>query len=122
MTEENPDIRLALGKVCFWCKKQCNGNCLGVNNEFGPKQMVPEDPAYWMLKDSKTTTPTVHRDDCYICRDPEFAQMGLPLCKPCPKCSAEKGEPAGHVSADDEECSDCGANLRELWEMEQGAG
>jgi hypothetical protein len=84
--------------------------------------MKTSDPAYWMLKDGHTSTKEVHRDDCYICRDPEFAQMGLPLCKPCPKCSAEKGETAGHVPADDEYCDDCGASLVELWEMEKGAG
>jgi hypothetical protein len=43
----------------------------------------------------------VHRDGCYICRDPEFAVMGLPLCRKCPRC-------AGHIAADDEVCDDCG--------------
>lgn len=60
-------------------------------------KMKPGDPAYWMLDDGVTSIPTVHNDDCYICRDPEFAQMGLPLCYPCLICSA-------HVPADDHEC------------------
>lgn len=69
--------------------------------------MKPEDPAYWMLeagrKDpSKCSTTTVpKRKGCYICEDPEFALMGLPLCYPCNKCG-------GHVPADDAVCSDCG--------------
>jgi hypothetical protein len=63
--------------------------------------MKPNDPAYWMLKDDFVTTPEVYKETCYICRDPEFAQMGLPLCKPCNKCG-------GHVAADDSICDDCG--------------
>jgi len=62
--------------------------------------MKPSDPAYWMLEDDFTTAPTVYLESCYICRDPEFAQMGLPLCYAC-KCG-------GHVPADDTVCSDCG--------------
>lgn len=109
------------GVTCHWCGTPCGGTCLGVNNEGGPRQMKPSDPAYWMLKDGFTSTPEVHKDGCYICEDPEFAAMGMPLCKPCPKCSAERGEPAGHVPADDECCDDCGTSLRVLWEMEQGS-
>lgn len=108
--------------VCFWCKKTCGGTCLGVNNEGGPRQMKPTDPAYFLLKDGHTSTPTVHRDGCYICEDPEFAQMGLPLCSPCPKCTAGGVEPKGHVPADDECCDDCGVSLRELYEQEKGVG
>lgn len=63
--------------------------------------MRPSDPAYWMLFDEFTTKPAIHRDGCYICEDPEFAQMGLPLCRICVKC-------AGHVPADDDACDDCG--------------
>lgn len=61
--------------------------------------MKPDDPAYWMLHDEFTTTPVkdLFRDSCYICTDPEFAQMGLPLCYACGTCG-------GHVAADDEEC------------------
>jgi hypothetical protein len=60
-------------------------------------QMKPSDPAYWMLLDGVTSTPTVCNNDCYICNDPEFAQMGLPLCYPCCFCGA-------HVPADDIVC------------------
>lgn len=70
----------------------------------------PDDPAYWMLEQgrkdpSKRSTTTVHDDDCYICNDPEFALMGLPLlglplCYPCKKCG-------GHVPADDSVCTVC---------------
>lgn len=59
------------------------------------------DPAYAMLKDGHTTTPTVYKRSCYICNDPEFAQLGMSLCKACPGCG-------GHVPADDVECDDCG--------------
>lgn len=62
--------------------------------------MKPSDPAYWMLLDDFTTTPVVFREGCYICEDPEFAQMGLPLCRKCPECQ-------GHIPADDSVCDDC---------------
>lgn len=104
---------------CYWCGKDCGGTCLGVNHESGPRQMKTDDPAYWMLKDGHTSTPTVHRAGCYICEDPEFAQMGLPLCHPCPQCSAAEGDGVGHIPADDETCDDCGYNLYEAWEEEQ---
>jgi hypothetical protein len=63
----------------------------------------PDDLAYDLLMDDFTTTPIqgLYRSSCYICRDPEYAQMGLPLCYPCPKCN-------GHVPADDTVCTDCG--------------
>src|SRR3990167_982490 len=66
------------------------------------KPMTQTDPAYWMLekglKDpSKRSSTTVHSDCCYICQDPEFALMGLPLCYPCSECG-------GHVAADDSRC------------------
>lgn len=64
---------------------------------------LPDDPAQALLNDDFRTTPTVYWPDCYICNDPEFAQMGMPLCKPCPDCEA------GHVPADDVECSNCGS-------------
>ena len=59
--------------------------------------MKPGDPAYWMLFDGVESTSTVHNPECYICRDPEFAQMGLPLCSACLICGA-------HVPADDHVC------------------
>ena len=63
------------------------------------KRMSPDDPAYWMLTDGFETKPNleIYNKDCYICNDPEFAQMGLPLCFPCLIC----GE---HVAADDYIC------------------
>lgn len=69
--------------------------------------LKPYDPAYKLLLDGKHTTPEVHRDGCYICEDPEFAAMGLPLCKPCPDC-VRKGRGQGHIAADDAICDDCG--------------
>lgn len=113
---EEPD-----GITCHWCGKRCGGRCLNVDHENGPKQMHPSDPAYFMLKDGHTSTPSVKDSDCYICNDPEFAQMGLPLCKPCPYCTATAGVPAGHVPADDEDCSVCGQSLR-VWYEQQDAG
>ena len=77
-------------------------------------KMKTSDPAYWMLS---RKTPhiseepdfilggvekaLVYSQACYICNDPEFAQMGLPLCYACVKCK-------GHVAADDSRCSNCG--------------
>jgi hypothetical protein len=55
-----------------------------------------------LYDDSYTSTPTVFREGCYICEDPDFARMGLPLCRPCDKCKT------GHVAADDSRCDDCG--------------
>jgi len=64
------------------------------------------DPAYWMLQEgindhSKCSKTTVYKDDCYICNDPEFSLMGLPLCFKCLKCG-------GHVAADSSTCDNCG--------------
>jgi hypothetical protein len=76
----------------------------------------PHDPAYALLMDPDVySTPNldIYRDNCYICRDPEFSQMGLPLCKPCEICKV------GHVAADDTICDRCGADAQELYLMEQ---
>ena len=67
--------------------------------------MRTNDPAYWMLEQgredpSKRSQPTVYRGGCYICRDEEFALMGLPLCWACYVCG-------GHVAADDTRCDEC---------------
>lgn len=72
--------------------------------------MSKSDPAYWMLEQglkdpSQRTVTTVYDSNCYICRDPEFSLMGLPLCYPCAKCS-------GHVPADDTFCDECGEDQR----------
>jgi hypothetical protein len=48
-----------------------------------------------------SSTPTVYSEDCYICRDPDFSRMGMPLCYECMFCE-------GHVAADDAKCDDCG--------------
>jgi hypothetical protein len=69
------------------------------------KPMQPGDPAYWMLTDDVTSTPVAYRAGCYICEDPEFAAMGLPLCRVCPWCE-------GHVAADDTVCDNCGRDER----------
>lgn len=69
--------------------------------------MKEDDPAYWMLEDDFTSTPVIHREGCYICEDPEFAQMGLPLCRTCPECEE------GHIAADDTICDDCGYDIQE---------
>lgn len=70
----------------------------------------PDDPAYVLLQDDFTSNPAIYRKGCYICEDPEFAQMGLPLCRKCLKCG-------GHVAADDTICDDCGTDQQELWYM-----
>ena len=66
----------------------------------------PDDLAYRLLLDGYTTEPVVYRRGCYICEDPEFAQMGLPLCRTCGHC-------AGHIAADDTRCDDCGLDGRD---------
>lgn len=73
--------------------------------------MQPDDPAYWMLEEgrrdpSKRSVPVVYRPGCYICTDPEFALMGMPLCYQCPFCK-------GHVAADDTVCDDCGNDAQD---------
>jgi len=73
-------------------------------DEKGHTVTQPEDPAYALLMDDFTSTPVVYRQGCYICEDPEFAQMGLPLCRLCPACKT------GHIAADDTVCDDCGAD------------
>jgi hypothetical protein len=64
--------------------------------------MKKDDPVYWLLEEGlsgkrKVKVPEVYNPSCYICIDPEFALMGLPLCYPCYKCGA-------HVPADDCVC------------------
>jgi hypothetical protein len=69
----------------------------GEINENFSQRMKSNDPAIWMLNDDFHSTPTSYNPNCYICCDPEFAQMGLPLCTSCYKCGA-------HVPADDSVC------------------
>ena len=66
----------------------------------------PHDPAFYLLTDAYVTTPKVLREDCYICRDMEYARMGLTLCSLCCVCYSEGQE--GHIAADEGECDDCG--------------
>lgn len=69
------------------------------------------DPAYALLVDPNvfsTPDPDVYDEHCYICTDPEFAQMGMSLCRSCLICLRE-GRGAGHIPADDTECTACGA-------------
>jgi hypothetical protein len=95
----------------------------------------PSDPAFWMLLDGHASTPVVYLEGCYICEDPEFAAMGMPLCRPCPECVRERlvvcttcngahttdgktpcptcqgrgyAGSLGHVPADDVTCDECG--------------
>lgn len=77
----------------------------------GPRT-TPGDPAYALLLDGYTSKRKVEpRLSCYICMDPEFEQMGLPLCNPCPECKRQGKE--GHIAADDTVCSDCGYDAQE---------
>lgn len=76
----------------------------------------PDDPAYALLLDPHTSTSTVYKRGCYICEDPEFAAMGLPLCNSCGLCG-------GHVAADNVECDDCGADQEMLYHWhKEGTG
>ena len=77
------------------------------------KKMKPGDPASWMLFDGVESTPVVHSDTCYICNDPEFAKMGLPLCRKRPACG-------GHIQADDTVCDNCGLDEQAFWEPTEG--
>ena len=70
----------------------------------------PDDPAQTLLNDDFQSQPVVYEENCYICNDPEFAQMGLPLCRRCPACG-------GHVQADDVVCWDCGLNDNKFWQL-----
>ena len=64
------------------------------------RQTKFNDPAFKLLEDDIMSVPIFNREGCYICEDPEFAQMGLPLCYQCVFCQ-------GHVAADSTVCSDC---------------
>lgn len=70
--------------------------------EPGCRKTHPGDPAYQLLVNPNIySTPKIFREGCYICEDPEFAQLGMPLCNPCCNCEG------GHVPADQGECDDC---------------
>lgn len=77
----------------------------------------PNDPAQALLQNPNIySTPDlgIYRENCYICVDPEFAAMGMPLCKPCVVCKT------GHVAADDTICDDCGEDQYEAWTSQEG--
>lgn len=65
-----------------------------------------------LMMDDFTSKPEVYSSTCYICRDPEYAQMGFPLCRPCSACSSLT-EKKGHVPADDTVCTVCGHDQME---------
>ena len=71
----------------------------------------PNDPAYDMLYTGHESTPKVYREGCYICKDMEFARMGMPLCNLCCFCASLDRE--GHIPADGATCDDCGHQLCE---------
>jgi len=73
-----------------------------------PPPLPADDPAQCLLQDDFYTIPVegVYDSNCFICTDPEFALMGLPLCRSCPSCeSAGRGK--GHIPADDCVCTVC---------------
>lgn len=69
-----------------------------------------DDPAQFLLNDGYESTPVIYKRSCYICEDPEFAQMGLPLCRKCPACG-------GHIAADDSVCDECGLDDLAFWQV-----
>ena len=72
------------------------------------------DPAMQLLEDPNVYSipnDSIYKDNCYICVDPEFAAMGLPLCYPCPVCGK-------HFAADDCVCED-GHDAYEVYLAEQ---
>lgn len=103
------------GVACYWCGEECGGTCLKVT---GSTQMTTGDPAYHLLTDGHTSTPKLRREGCYICEDPEYAQMGLPLCNPCPRCmkNAKNEGEMGHIPADDITCDDCGLDYQAFYQ------
>lgn len=68
------------------------------------KPIKKDDPAYFLLEDGFTSKRTIFKKGCYICEDPEFALMGLPLCYRYKFCN-------GHIPADSDICDDCGKQV-----------
>lgn len=75
------------------------------DDPFGGLPIIPED---------ERAEPGAHSDTCYICRDPSYAERGLPLCRACPACG-------GHIAADDNRCEVCGLIDQHFWEVEREA-
>lgn len=74
-----------------------------------------------LFEDGYTSTSNAEYDSrCYICRDPDFSAMGLPLCRTCDECK-NRGEPRrqGHVPADDTVCTICGTDEHDTPEFEE---
>ena len=98
-------------------KSEPRWNVEWVDSTAGPITVTqPEDPAQVLLQNPDIYS--VPNDDifdpsCYICVDPEFAAMGLPLCYPCPKCG-------GHIAADDGDCGACGYSGHEEYMKTKG--
>lgn len=72
----------------------------------------PDDPAYQLLDNVPVTQQVVWRPNCYICKDREYARMGMPLCKRC--CACDALDKRGHIAADNDACDDCGHELCHL--------
>ncbi len=96
-------------------------------------QTPANDPAAWMIRDGlrdasrRSRQHVARRNECYICADPEFELMGLPLCRACLVCTLLRNQPLradggsvfvpyGHVPADDTACSDCDQDDQEWHE------
>jgi len=77
-----------------------------------------KDPCYFMLAEGmhdetkRSAQKGPKRHGCYICEDPEYSLMGLPLCTACPKCG-------GHVAADGTRCDDCGHDAYDSAQLEE---
>lgn len=80
---------------CEWIHEgQCTappGKC-DASPDFGGLPVLPK---------SEQPVAGAYSPSCYICRDPSFKAMGLPLCRRCRFCG-------GHIAADDVVCDDCG--------------
>jgi hypothetical protein len=91
---------------------------LGIENPdtSGPERLTHAERI--LYNDSHTSSTTVYDASCYICTDPDFARMGLPLCWECEECK-KAGRGLGHVAADDVECTVCGWDSYAVYMEEQ---
>jgi hypothetical protein len=92
LTSVNDLLVQALGGVCY-----------DPAHPFGGLPEIPE---------GERRQPGAFSETCYICRDPDYAAYGLPLCRACPSCG-------GHIPADDDICDDCGLSDRWFWDVER---
>ena len=100
MTDSNPNLDTFLTNLL----KNITDNPEAELDRASPVGGLPVIPE----KDRRKSK--VYSENCYICRDPEFAMYGLPLCMACPYCS-------GHVAADDSVCDECGKDIHEFYEI-----